>query len=44
MKLTNQLVALLCLCVIGSVMLLLLVASFSFNELTSRNQRQELTL
>lgn len=42
MKLTNQLVALLCLCVIGSVVLLLLVASFSFNELTSRNQRQEL--
>ncbi len=42
MKLTNQLVALLCLCVIGSVTLLLAVASFSFHALTSHNQQLEL--
>ncbi|MGL4204879.1 MAG: EAL domain-containing protein [Aeromonadaceae bacterium] len=42
MKLTNQLVGLLCLCVVGSVTLLLVVASFSFDALTSHNQQLEL--
>lgn len=42
MRLTNQIVALLCLCVIGTVLLVLTAAGMGFHGLTERFQRDEL--
>ena len=42
MRLTNQIVALLCLCVLGTVLLATLSAALGFHALTDRFQREEL--
>jgi RNase E specificity factor CsrD len=42
MRLTNQIVALLCLCVIGTVLLVLTAAGMAFHGLTEQFQRDEL--
>ena len=42
MRLTNQIVVLLCLCVIGTVLLVVISAGLGFHALTDRFQRDEL--